>query len=171
MSNIGQKLYKMKNRLINDEEKTKKKCVFTHMPQIAQMICNNYHNPPEKVSKKKLYKSAFQILIERSRINNVKTETKDELKENLKEKHVNLTRKKVNDILLIINALAKKDKTEEKKDGKLKKRDSVNPFLTNIGVTNQSLSPLAKETRGPFLNFSNSNELLDNTAKNLKTVK
>lgn len=126
-------LNQFKNTTDQSEEKFRNRYLYRHIPKNTYNKCNTDHNPPDISPKKKHYKSAFQIFIERNRIKPIKNEKKAEKK----ELGLILSKKKVNEILNIAKTFEnKKDKNNASTSRR--KHQSINPFLTSFGNKNGS---------------------------------
>lgn len=131
---FGNHPLKMHHELFNEsqmtdeerEEKFRNRYVFKHIPQNVRNTCSNEHNAPEKPMKKKCYKSAFQVLIER---NKLKPKNSEVVLKKVRHELI-FSKKKINDILNIAKIL------EDSQNISQEKRKSLNPFITHFGKTN-----------------------------------
>lgn len=126
-------LNQFKNKADESEEKFRNRYLYRHVPKNTYNKCNTDHNPPDMSPKKKHYKSAFQIFIERNRIKPLKNEKKTEKREG----GLILSKKKVNEILTIAKTFENKQ-NKNKANTSRRKHQSINPFLTSFGNKNES---------------------------------
>ena len=101
--------------------------------------CLVEHNPPEKQPKRKLFKSSLGILIERTRLSN---KIHDFSINNFPQTPRNqsdllLSKKKINEILMIMQAVNKDTNKTVKKPGIIERKKSICPFLTKFGDNDQ----------------------------------